>query len=88
MCGPSRDPGACAEAQSELAVERSAVPRRSALRRHLQVCERCQAFDAEVRRQRVLLGIVLPVTPTAALEGRVKAAIAVPVAGAEARRAG
>jgi hypothetical protein len=85
MCGPLHEPDACAEAQAELAVASGSAPRRGPLRRHVEWCGRCQAFEAEVRRQRVLLAIVLPVTPTAALEGRVRAAIAVPARGDGAR---
>jgi RNA polymerase sigma factor (sigma-70 family) len=66
----------CREIQEQLATLRGAGLRRSALRRHVSVCPSCAAFEAEVRRQRAGLALLLPVLPTFALKQSVLSAAA------------
>jgi RNA polymerase sigma factor (sigma-70 family) len=63
----------CADVQAELSVARGAATRRGPLRRHVEQCAVCGAFEQEVHRQRALLGMVLPVAPTSGLADRVVA---------------
>ena len=58
-CGPIRE---------QLAVLRGGARRRGDLRNHVAQCEGCRAFEAEVRRQRAGLAVLLPVAPTFALK--------------------
>jgi RNA polymerase sigma factor (sigma-70 family) len=57
----------CAEIREELAAASGAALRRRTLRRHLRECEGCRAFQAEVKRQRAAMALLLPVVPTAGL---------------------
>jgi RNA polymerase sigma factor (sigma-70 family) len=58
----------CAEIRVELAGAKGGTLRRGRLRYHLESCPGCVAYLEEVRRQRKLLGIALPVVPTLALK--------------------
>jgi RNA polymerase sigma factor (sigma-70 family) len=58
-CGPIRE---------QLAVLRGGSRRRRELRHHVSQCDGCRAFEAEVRRQRAGLAVLLPVVPTLALK--------------------
>jgi RNA polymerase sigma factor (sigma-70 family) len=55
----------CREIREQLATLHGSALRRSALRRHVATCPGCAAFQAEVRRQRSALALVLPVVPGA-----------------------
>jgi RNA polymerase sigma factor (sigma-70 family) len=61
----------CREIQEQLSVLRGGALRRGPLRRHLQACTACQAFRAEVARQRAAMAVVLPVAPSLALKSAV-----------------
>jgi RNA polymerase sigma factor (sigma-70 family) len=61
----------CAAIREQLANLRGGALRRSELRDHLRDCPGCRAYREHVRRQRRLLGAVLPVTPSLALKGSV-----------------
>jgi RNA polymerase sigma factor (sigma-70 family) len=65
----------CAEIRVELATASGGDLRKGVLRRHLRDCAGCRAFKSEVGRQRQLLGIALPVLPTAALKSGALAGI-------------
>jgi RNA polymerase sigma factor (sigma-70 family) len=58
-CGPIRE---------QLAVLRGGARRRGDLRNHVAQCDGCRAFEAEVRRQRAGMAVLLPVAPTFALK--------------------
>jgi RNA polymerase sigma factor (sigma-70 family) len=64
----------CAEIREQLANARGGELRRGELRRHLKVCAGCAEFRDEVRRQRALLAVALPVLPSLALKRSVLAA--------------
>jgi RNA polymerase sigma factor (sigma-70 family) len=75
-CGPIRE---------QLAVLRGGSRRRRELRHHVAQCDGCRAFEAEVRRQRAGLAVLLPVAPTLALkESSLAAAFAASGGGAAA----
>ena len=58
----------CEEIRAELALARRGGLRRGRLRHHLKACPDCAAYLEDVRRQRRMLALVLPVVPTAALK--------------------
>jgi RNA polymerase sigma factor (sigma-70 family) len=60
----------CAAVREQLAVA-TVVSSRGALRRHLDRCPGCEAFAAEVRRQRSAFAAILPVAPTIGLKAAV-----------------
>jgi RNA polymerase sigma factor (sigma-70 family) len=66
----------CRSIREELATARGPALRRAPLRRHLDVCDDCRAFHAEVKRQRAAMAAILPVVPGAALKSAVLAATA------------
>ncbi|MBD0281423.1 MAG: sigma-70 family RNA polymerase sigma factor [Thermoleophilaceae bacterium] len=65
----------CSEIREKLANLRGGALRRQALRHHLRACPGCRAYRAEVERQRRMLGVALPVVPSAALKSSVLSAI-------------
>ena len=64
----------CEQFREQLSVLRGGALRRKTLRRHLQGCPGCRAFRYEVRRQRGMIALILPVAPSAWLKGSVLAA--------------
>ena len=66
---------ACSDIQEQLATLRGGALRRSTLRRHVESCPACQAFRAEVRRQRAAMALILPVIPSLGLKRSVVDAI-------------
>lgn len=56
--------------------------RRKEVKRHLAVCPSCTEYWGQVRQQRALLGVILPVVPTIALRDGVLAAVGVGGPGA------
>ena len=74
----------CGDIREELAVATGGGLRRSRLRYHLESCPGCVAYLEEVRRQRKLLGVALPVVPTLALHENVMAAVGIGTTGAGA----
>jgi RNA polymerase sigma factor (sigma-70 family) len=71
----------CSEIREQLATLTGGSLRRTALRRHLDDCPGCRAFQAEVKRQRAAMAVLLPVAPSVALKSGVMSAIAVKAAG-------
>ena len=58
----------CSDIRAELAVARRGGLRRGRLKHHLKACPSCAAYLEDLRRQRRMLALVLPVAPTAALK--------------------
>jgi RNA polymerase sigma factor (sigma-70 family) len=67
----------CDEIRVELAGATGGGLRRGRLRYHLESCPGCAAYLDEVRRQRRLLGLALPVVPTLALKDGVLGSIGI-----------
>jgi RNA polymerase sigma factor (sigma-70 family) len=61
----------CAQVREQLATLSGNALRRGTIRRHVEQCSGCAAYEAEVRRQRAGLAIVLPVAPAAGLKAAV-----------------
>ncbi|MFL5894009.1 MAG: RNA polymerase sigma factor [Thermoleophilaceae bacterium] len=64
----------CSEIREQLATLRGGALRRSHLRHHLAACPGCSQYRDEVRRQRQMLALALPVVPSLGLRGHVLAA--------------
>ena len=67
---------ACREIREHIAVLREAVPSRGMTRAHIERCPSCAAFEAETRRQRGVLALILPVPLAAGLKSLVLGAVA------------
>jgi hypothetical protein len=65
----------CDEIREQLAVLRGPALRRGPLRRHLKACPGCSEFREEVKRQRQMLAVVLPVVPALGLKESALAAV-------------
>jgi RNA polymerase sigma factor (sigma-70 family) len=65
----------CEEIREQLANARGGELRRGPLRRHLNRCEPCSAYRKAVADQRIALGLLLPVIPSAGLKDAVLGAI-------------
>jgi RNA polymerase sigma factor (sigma-70 family) len=78
----------CGEICEQLSTLKGSALRRAPIRRHLAVCPACTAFEAEVKRQRLALSLVLPVVPSVALKHSVLAATLSAGPGAAAAGAG
>src|SRR3954452_7230231 len=61
----------CAEIREQLATLRGGALRRSHLRHHLEACPGCSEYREQVRRQRAMLAVALPVVPSLALRAKV-----------------
>jgi RNA polymerase sigma factor (sigma-70 family) len=61
----------CAEIREQLATLRGGALRRSHLRQHLEACPGCTEYREQIRRQRAMLALALPVVPSAALRAKV-----------------
>jgi RNA polymerase sigma factor (sigma-70 family) len=64
----------CSEIREQLATLRGGALRRNELRHHLRRCPGCSAYRDEVRRQRQLLAVALPVAPSFGLKSGVMGA--------------
>lgn len=64
----------CGDIREQLANLRGGSLRRSALRHHLKECAGCRAFREDLRAQRRMLAIALPVIPSLGLKRSVLAA--------------
>jgi RNA polymerase sigma factor (sigma-70 family) len=64
----------CQEIREELASARYGTLRRGRLRHHLAACPGCRTYLEEVRRQRQMMALVLPVLPSLGLKRSVLAA--------------
>jgi RNA polymerase sigma factor (sigma-70 family) len=71
----------CEEFREQIAVLRRGALRRKALRRHLQSCAACRHFRKQVKAQRGMIALVLPIVPSTGLKG---SAVAAGMAGAAA----
>jgi RNA polymerase sigma factor (sigma-70 family) len=67
----------CADIRLELAAATGGGLRRGRLRYHLETCPGCVAYLEEMRRQRKLLGLALPVVPTLALRDSVMSGVGI-----------
>ncbi len=67
----------CGEIRVELAAATGGGLRRGRLRHHVESCPGCAAYLEEIRRQRQLLGIALPVVPALALKDSVLASVGI-----------
>ena len=64
----------CREICEQLSTLKGSALRRAPIRRHLALCPSCTAFEADVKRQRAALSLLLPVVPSVALKHSVLAA--------------
>jgi hypothetical protein len=78
----------CADIREQLATLRGGALRRSHLRHHLDACPGCAQYRDQVRRQRQMLALALPVLPSAALRGQVLGALGIGGAAAGAGAGG
>ncbi len=78
----------CEEIRELLATASGGQLRRGPLRRHLRGCEPCRAYKDAVAEQRVALGLLLPVLPSAGLKEAVLGAIGGGGGGAAAAAGG
>ena len=67
----------CQAIREELSTARGGALRRGSLRHHLRACPGCTAYLDEVRHQRKMMAVILPVVPTAGLKSGVLAAAGV-----------
>ena len=67
----------CEEIRVELANARHGALRRGRLRHHLAACPGCSSYLAEVRRQRRMMALILPVVPSIGLKHSVLAAVGI-----------
>ena len=58
----------CEEIREMISTLSGGALRRTTLRRHIKDCSGCQAFEADVKRQRRAMAAVLPVVPTVGLK--------------------
>ena len=65
----------CEEIRVELASARGGGLKRGRLRHHLKSCSACSAYWEDVRQQRTMLALVLPVIPSLGLKAEVLAAV-------------
>jgi len=72
----------CDDIRVELANARGGGLRRGRLRHHLTACPGCAAYMKDLRRQRRMMGLILPVVPTIGLKDSVLGALAAGGAGA------
>jgi RNA polymerase sigma factor (sigma-70 family) len=71
----------CEEIREQLATLRGGALRRSHLRHHLEACPGCSEYREQIRRQRAMLALALPVIPSAALRSNVLGSLGVGGAG-------
>ena len=74
----------CEEIREQLANLRGGSLRRGPLRRHLKSCPGCAAYRQDVKRQRQMLAIALPVIPSIGLRDSALAAVGLGGAGGAA----
>ena len=67
----------CVEIREQLETLRGGALRRNELRHHLRHCPGCSAYREEVRRQRQMLAVALPVVPSVGLKSSVLSAAGV-----------
>jgi len=79
---------ACDDIRVELASAKGGALRRGRLRYHLESCPACAAYLEELRCQRRLLGVALPVVPTLALKDSVLVEVGIGMGGGAAATGG
>ena len=67
----------CAEIRAELSTARRGALRRGRLRHHLANCPGCSAYLDDVRRQRKMMALILPVIPATGFKRGVLAAVGI-----------
>jgi RNA polymerase sigma factor (sigma-70 family) len=67
----------CEQVREQLFELRGGSLRRSELRLHLRECPRCREFREQVKRQRQMMAVALPVAPTLGLKSSVLAAVGI-----------
>ena len=65
----------CEDIRKQLVTLTGGALRRRPIRRHLEICPDCSEFRDEVRAQRKMMAVLLPVTPTVGLKQGVLAAV-------------
>jgi RNA polymerase sigma factor (sigma-70 family) len=75
---------ACEDVRRQLANLRGGSLRRNELRLHVRDCPGCRDFREQVRHQRKLRAVALPVVPSLGLKGNVLAAVGIGGAGGAA----
>jgi RNA polymerase sigma factor (sigma-70 family) len=65
----------CEEIREQLVTLTGGALRRRPIRRHLEICPDCSEFRDEVRAQRKMMAVLLPVTPSVGLKQGVLAAV-------------
>jgi RNA polymerase sigma factor (sigma-70 family) len=78
----------CEQIREQLATLRGGALRRSHLRNHLEICPGCSEYRDQIRRQRAMLAVALPVLPSAALRSHVLGAAGIGGSSAAAAGAG
>jgi RNA polymerase sigma factor (sigma-70 family) len=74
----------CAEIREQIATLRGGALRRSHLRHHIEACPGCAHYREEIRRQRAMLALALPVVPSAALKAHVLGGLGIGTSSAAA----
>jgi RNA polymerase sigma factor (sigma-70 family) len=72
----------CAEIREQLATATAGELRRRSLRRHVRQCQGCAEFRDDIRRQRGMLALALPVIPSLGLKESTLAAAGIGGGGA------
>src|SRR4051794_5837751 len=67
----------CEEIREQIATLRGGALRRSKLNHHIEVCVGCSEYREQVRRQRAMLAVALPVVPSAALRAHVLGSVGI-----------
>jgi RNA polymerase sigma factor (sigma-70 family) len=67
----------CQEVREQLSELRGGSLRRTELRLHLRECAGCREFREQVKRQRQMMAVALPVAPTLGLKSSVLAAVGI-----------
>ena len=78
----------CSEIREQIATLRGGALRRSSLRHHIEICPGCAEYREQVKRQRAMLAVALPVVPSAALRSHVLGSIGIANASAAVGGAG
>jgi RNA polymerase sigma factor (sigma-70 family) len=74
----------CEQVREQLSELRGGSLRRTELQLHLRECPGCREFREQVKRQRQMLAVALPVAPTLGLKSSVLGAVGIGGAGAAA----
>lgn len=78
----------CETIREELATAQGGTLRRGRLRHHLRACSGCSAYLEEVRNQRKMMAMILPVAPSVGLKSGVLGAVGIGGGGGGAAAGG